>query len=410
MIEILINILGFPMFGSIGFFVGFCSLVIVRNMAQFGDLNNDLLTKVFSLLPTKTLARVKCVCKWWFQLISHRTFIQLQLKKTEPLCGFFFQARNDLVDEDVKYTSYIPIESNVSTYDKVHHKVFDFLPEAVTVQAITNGLVCSRSCLPCPDPHIYICNPLNKEWVTFRCGNPPVNRWSAFALAFDPFVDLIDTSTHFKVIRVQQTMAVLGEESYYSFEIFSSRTQQWRVPKEICCCMNESLINSGVCINGILYWLTSGDRVLTFNVENELSWLVAAPFPTSELETVLEICIGESEGQLNYVLLSVYGLQVWALEDIYEPKWIIKSSTTLEELENENNVLVAEWVKHSFIDWVVLLAFRDGVVLVRFGPRVFILDINSKLLEERCRFSALGIHAIYDPLVVPYTMTLVLLL
>ncbi|KAL9674973.1 hypothetical protein QQ045_003172 [Rhodiola kirilowii] len=397
------------MFGSVSSFVGFfCSLVREWNMAKFGDLNNDLLIKVLSLLPTRTLARVKCVCKCWFQLISHRKFIKLQLKKAEPLAGFFFQERYQSVDEDIKFNSYIPTESNIS-YDKVHHNVFDFLPEAVTVQAITNGLVCCRSCLPCPDPHMYVCNPLNKEWVTFRCGKP-VNRWSAFALAFDPFEDPIDTSTHFKVIRIHQTVADMDEESYYLFEIFSSRTQRWRVPSEICSRKNESLINSGVCVNGILYWLTSGDRVLTFNVENELSWLVGAPFPTSDLETVTEICIGESEGQLHYVLLSVYGLQVWALEEIYEPKWIIKFSTTLEELENENNDLfykVAERVSQRSLSWISLLAFRDGVLLMRVGIQVLFFDINSKLVEEPCSLSVLGTQTIYGALAIPFTMTLV---
>lgn len=378
-------------------------------MGGFQDLNNDLLMIVLSPLPTKTLARFKSVSKHWFQVISDRAFIKLQLKRNEQqLCGFFFQERFQFVEEDIKFISYIPIVSNVLC-DKVRHDVFDFLPEAVTVQSVANGLVCCRSLLPCHDPHIYVCNPLNKEWVTFRC-RLPVNRLNSFALAFDPVQDLLETSTHFKVVRVDQTTVDdEDEQPCYLFEIYSSRTRQWRVIRELCWRKDESLFDSGVWIKGILHWL-AGDQVLTFNVEYELPWLVYAPIPTSELETAPNICIGESEGQLQYMMLSAYGLQVWALEEIYEAKWVIKFSTTLEELENENRKFFykfAERVSLRVLSWVTLLAFRDGHLLMRVSDRVLLYNIKSRVVEEPCSLSALGSQTYFGPLVVPYTMTLV---
>lgn len=379
-------------------------------MGGFHDINNDLLMKVISSLPTKTLSRFKSVSKLWFQIISDRLFIKSHLKtiENEQVCGFFFQERFQYIDEDIHFNSFISIDSDVLR-QKVLHNVFSFLPEDVTVQSVANGLVCCRSLLPCHDPYIYVCNPVNKEWVTFRCDSP-VNRLNTFALAFDPVQDFIHNSTHFKVVRVHQTtVADEDEQPCYLFEIYYSKTREWRVIRELCLRKEESLFNNAVWINGILYWL-AGDQVLTFNVNYELPWLVCAPIPTSELGAVAEICIGEYKGHLHYVILSAYGLQVWSLEEIYEAKWVIKFSTTLDQLENENRKLfykVAERVSQRVLSWITLLAFRDGLVLMRVSDRVLMYNVKTRLVEEPCSLSVLGSKTYFGPLVVPYTMSLV---
>ena len=77
-----------------------------------------------------------------------------------------------------------------------------------------------------------------------------------------------------------------------------------------------------------MHWL-NGDRVLTFNVQNELSWLVPAPVPASEFMAVPEACIGESEGRLSYVFVSEQGVHVWCLEDYYNLDLIFEGALCL---------------------------------------------------------------------------------
>ena len=169
-------------------------------MAKARFLNNDVFFDVLSRLPAKVLAGLKRVSRGWHSLISDRPFVHVQLRRMKPeVSGFIFQQKFQWSDEDFKTVLYIPIEKGNF---RVQQTVFDFLPDDVVVLASCKGLVCCRSCFPTRDPAIYICNPLNKEWVTLRWAE--LDQDSCIAFAFDPHQDPIDTSTNFKLVRVQQ--------------------------------------------------------------------------------------------------------------------------------------------------------------------------------------------------------------
>ncbi|PON53191.1 F-box domain containing protein [Parasponia andersonii] len=249
-------------------------LVVFQEMGKFQYLNDDIFFDVLSQLPTKYLFQLKRVSKGWHRLISDRCFIQSQLQKTKrSISGFIIQEKFQWYNEDIKTVSYIPVEKEGF---KVHQTVFDFLPEDVVVLASCNGLVCCRSCFPTQDPAIYICNPSNKEMI--KVGLASLDKDSSVALAFDPSLNPVDISTNFKLVRVQQ------------FEI------------------EEEDI-------GILNWLTDGDKILTFDLEKELSWLISVHVPAEEFKSIPQACIGESDGLLHYVMISEEGLHLWCLED-----------------------------------------------------------------------------------------------
>ena len=140
----------------------------------------------------------------------------------------------------------------------------------------------------------------------------------ALAFDFDPSKGFVEK---FKLVRVK-LVEVEGEEEeaqeeeeegegelFITFELYSSEKGAWKTCNEICQCYNM-INNGGIYIGGVMHWL-NGDNVLTFNVENELSWLVLAPVPASEFMMVPEACIGESEGRLHYVVVSEQGVHVW---------------------------------------------------------------------------------------------------
>ena len=87
-----------------------------------------------------------------------------------------------------------------------------------------------------------------------------------------------------------------GEDLYYTFEVYTSKNGAWTQSNEVCHCNNNLVNNKSVYVGGILHWLTDGDKVLTYDVEKELSWLIWVPVPTKEFETVPHTCIGDSEG------------------------------------------------------------------------------------------------------------------
>lgn len=374
-------------------------------------LPDSLLVEILCRLPSKTLARLRFVSKEWKCIVSDRTFIRLQLKPREQLSGFFFQGRYEWCDGDVKSVSYLSVDGD---FTKVEKDVLNFLPENVVILSSSNGLICCRSSFPCSEPVIYVCNPLNREWITLQGADLPKD--SSTALIFEPFKSQIDVSTDFQVVTVCRTDF---EEEYeddvqFSFNIYSSRAKAWTKSREVCTCSHTLQKKGCVFVEGMIYWLTDSDCILMFDPENELSCLVMQPFPASELNFTPGMCMGEAEGRLQYVLLSEYGLQVWELEDWFASQWALKHFISLEELENENPKCmyhISEKLEsHLTTDtfpWINPLSFKDTTLLLRISTDIYVFDFDTRKAKLLCPCSALGPNSMFSPIVIPYTMSLV---
>ncbi|KAH7529494.1 hypothetical protein FEM48_Zijuj05G0189900 [Ziziphus jujuba var. spinosa] len=378
---------------------------------EVSSLNSDVYFDVLSRLPTKNLLGLKCVSRGWHCLISGRPFIQTQLLRTESgVLGFISQGKFQWFDGDIETMYYIPVETAGAAVRQI---AFDFLVENVVVLASCNGLICCRSCLPSQCPSIYICNPLIKDWIRVEWMAP--NTESSIGLAFDPSQNPIDTSTNFKVVQAQLCETDEEEVRCISFEIYSSQTRAWRKSNEICHC-NDSMFqgrSQGIFIRGILHWLTDGDHIVTFNVDNELSWLVSIPVPDLVFKTTPQACIGESKGQLHYVMLSEEGLQVWCLEEYFESKWALDHSKSLKMIEAENTQFFCNLrelvIQKNCSDhpWMCPLAFKDGILLMRVGAKIFLYNLLTSNFKGVCSVTQLGPACMFWPTVLPYSMSLI---
>lgn len=394
------------MLSSSTFLVHLSELISVIVFQEMDDI--DIPFDVLSRLPTKPLVILKRVCKGWHQLISDPSFIKVHSRKREPISGFFFQQRYQWCCDDVKTINYIPVEMEGSQFKQ---KIFDFLPEDVVLMASCNGLVCCRSCYPFKDPALYVCNPLNKEWVRLKWKSP--KKENTIALAFDPCRDPIDTSTKFSVVRVEQYEA--DEEIFcYSFDIYSSVTGAWKTSSEVVQCNDSLYKNKSTFIGGSLYWLTDDDKILTFNLEQELSWLLPVPVPATEFMSIPATCIGESEGKLHYIAISECGIHVWVLEDGFEAKWEIKQTKTLNSLEAEHQKFlcnlgerVALRGSSQMSPWMDPMAFKDGWLVMRVSARILMYNVESNKMKQVCTLSELGSASMFAPMVLPYSLSLV---
>ncbi|XP_019051907.1 PREDICTED: F-box protein At5g49610-like [Nelumbo nucifera] len=375
---------------------------------EIGLSSDDIPIEVLSRLPAKTLLGLKCVSRGWHHLISDPAFIRVQIQRSkEAISGFFFQEKFHWCDADIETLSYIPIGREQAV---VKHTVLDFLPEKVVIMDSSNGLICCRSCMPAPDPVIYVCNPSNKEWVTLKWAKPEKSK--SLALLFDPFCNPIDTPMNFKVISVHQIET--DTDLYFSFKIYCSEKGAWRESKENCFCHYDLFKRKGVFAGGVLHWLTNGDQILTFNVENEQCQLINLPTSTIECNDLPEMCIGEAEGHLHYIMISTSGLQVWILEDYSGPKWVLKDSISLAMMEEENpqflyNLLqrTAGRVTFDMIPWIEPLAFKDGLLLMRVSSRMYLYHLESRRMKELCSLTKLGPNSLVYPTVLPYSMSLI---
>ncbi|XP_048227081.1 putative F-box protein At1g53370 [Ricinus communis] len=166
-----------------------------------GSLNTDISFDVLSRFPAKDLVELKRVSKGWQHLIMNQSFIQIQSRRREPLSGFFFQQRFQWSEYDIETINYIPVKWEGL---ELHKKVFDFLPQDVVLLTTCNGLVCCRSCFPFELPAIFVCNPLNKEWVKLDWTEP--DKEHSIALAFDPLLDISGNSANFKLDRELESL------------------------------------------------------------------------------------------------------------------------------------------------------------------------------------------------------------
>lgn len=384
-------------------------------MDDLGFSNDDMSANILSRLPTRSLLGLKCVNKEWQRLVSEPIFIKQKLKTKEPLSGFFFQERFQWCDEDIKAISCIKTSKNNTTGSKIYFPVFNFLPEDVVLLAVTNGLICCRSSLPCSEPVVYLCNPLNKEWVTLPCHQ--ADKWLSLGLAFDPIKDVTENTTNFKVVRVHQTVTDTDDSYYstYSFDIYSSKTQKWTNSKETCVCDANIFKNKGVCVSGkALFWLTDGDRILMFDTEYDVARLVKAPVPIVGSDNLPETCIGESEEKLHYVIISKEGILVWALEDDVDFNWGLKYFVDLDEMEQENSeffynlkTTVANCMSMRMTPYMNPLAYKDGVLLMRASNKIYLYNFDMRKMYEVCDVSDLGSNSMFSPIVLPFSMSLV---
>ncbi|KAI4301659.1 hypothetical protein L6164_034913 [Bauhinia variegata] len=372
-------------------------------------LNSDIIFSVLSRVPVKTLLCLKCICKEWHRIISSHSFSIAHVKEMETVfSGFILQEKFLLCNDDIKTISYIPVETGRA---RVQQTVFNFLPEDVVVLASCRGLVCCRSCLPSPDPVVYVCNPLNKHWIRLKLVNCDKNE--NIGLAFDPSKNPIDTSVKFDLVRVKQVEND-EEDLYATFELYSSETRAWRKSTETCQCNVNLIKNKGVYIGGVLHWLTDGDEVLTFDVEKELSWLVSVPVPKTEFRSIPGACIGESEGRLHYVMISEDGVDIWFLEDYFEFKWTLKYCKTLEEIEKEYSQFfvnlryrVSQRVCMDSNPWMDPLGYKDGILFMKVCGSLFLHDIENNKMSQACTLEDLNSVSVLHPTVLPYSMSLV---
>ncbi|KAI3454299.1 hypothetical protein Pfo_010962 [Paulownia fortunei] len=334
--------------------------------------NNDIPINILCRLPAKTLHCLKYVPKEWLNVISDRPFISFQLKRTEPVSGFFFQEVFKWTDdEDMESIIYIPVDvENV----KVWRNVLNFLHESVVILSLNNGLLCCQNCFPTSQPRIYVCNPLNKHWTSLQW--PNISQNSSAALAFDPFQNTVDVSTDFKLVAVSH---IETREYKYCFVLTYIRQKQG--------CGED---------------------------QKSLSWLTTAPLPATGFSSIPDMCIGDSHSRLYYVIISEDGLQLWVLEDHFASQWELQISISLDEFENENSIVlykisekVAKRLYKGMLAWMDPLAFKDGMLLLRVSANIYSYQFDTRKMRKLWCVSTLGPKSMFSPIVVPYTMSLV---
>ncbi|CAN0883969.1 hypothetical protein LINGRAHAP2_LOCUS14700 [Linum grandiflorum] len=130
-------------------------------------------------------------------------------------------------------------------------------------------------------------------------------------------------------------------------------------------------------------------------------------------------CIGESNGvlALQYVMAatSTLGLVVWSLDGpYYEEKWSMGFGKSLADIEKEHaagyDLYLLDRIRFQRLNvesGMDLLAFRDGILILRAGNTVFLYNTLIVGMDRVAHVSDLGAGSLFSLTVIPYSMSLV---
>ncbi|KAK2657225.1 hypothetical protein Ddye_010277 [Dipteronia dyeriana] len=247
-------------------------------------------------LPAKSLCRFRSVCKDWDERISHPFLAHQQTNKFQDisglLCQFPFLAPSIVFFDRDAYGFPSPR--------------FSFLPDLVNVKSTCNGLVCCQ-CSSEVDVY-YVCNPVTEKWTKLPQPNMLHESQTVAALAFEPTA--FNFAAHYQLVCA--VADVLSDPPVVYFEIYSSRTNTWRVSETVCYEADAlTLSNDGFYVNGNVYWKTLSGAVLIFHLYYEMYSIVQLP-PNHGPQGALT----HLHGELCYILpaivddeciISIYG-------------------------------------------------------------------------------------------------------
>ncbi|KAJ6413124.1 hypothetical protein OIU84_006017 [Salix udensis] len=298
-------------------------------------------------LPAKSLCRFKTVSKEWLKWINCPFFSHTQTNNFRHVSGFFCQ----FPGESPSFMSLNPLAYGVS------NPTLCFLPEPVDARTSCNGLL---GCLG--DNAYYICNPVTEDWRTVPRPNLYHGPDTAIALAFEP------RTLNFAAPYELVCAVTLPDREALQFEIYSSRTNSWRVCNDVCLDMNTlPLSGDGFYTRGFVYWETESGAVLVFDLKEEVQGIVSLP-PSSKPTGALTDMRGELRYLLPHKQEDAWSIEVYGNMDMSLQCIIALRSEVLGHLVDEECRVLA------FVD--------DDTLVITLGTEVIAYHVRAHRMER----------------------------
>ncbi|XP_050373152.1 F-box protein At5g07610-like [Argentina anserina] len=355
----------------------------------------ELLIQILLFVPTRSVIKLKCVCKQWLALISDPEF---QRRHTVPnpnpkISAFFCGKIRQKVFKSILLGS--PAGNPFRAFQ-------DSVPAGKNWRIIQscNGLfLCNNND---NNRTVYVVNPTTNQ---FRALSSPRVRQDVdiygfvrYALAFDPSV-----SPHYKVVCVTNSVPthflnMEREGEQHKIDIYSSETGRWKhlnIPffqspsdegmhfdvKEMAMHFDGRSSESSVFCNGAVHWIRRLPRLETsrnnyiefqrqqndvfhyFNLAEERLELVASPLPVPShvknirciWPTLTQRYFGECGGHLYLIEIFDRNTQLEVLEMEREYSgWFAKYHVDL------NPLMAALCPRQDWYEFVVLGLFREA--------------------------------------------------
>lgn len=235
---------------------------------------------IVPFLPAKALMKFRAVSNEWNNWIASPLVSYQQTASFQKLSGYFYQS------VDVDYQSYPNFLSLDHSSSGVPSPSLDFLPEGVKVLSSSSGLLLCQG-----QEKYYVCNPVTADWKIIPRQQNYHGSDSAAILAFDPQGNI---ECYFHIVAAVQPLDL---SPIVFFEIYCSQSNSWRLSSSDCLELEDAIVTGGgFYMKGMAYWNTTSDKVLVFNVKNEIPAVLHLPIQPGRFGALTEI-----EDELSYV-------------------------------------------------------------------------------------------------------------
>eukprot|EP00268_Persea_americana_P042249 TRINITY_DN4228_c0_g1_i3.p1 TRINITY_DN4228_c0_g1~~TRINITY_DN4228_c0_g1_i3.p1 ORF type:complete len:422 (+),score=60.69 TRINITY_DN4228_c0_g1_i3:265-1530(+) len=376
---------------------------------SFCCLTEDLLMDILSRLPPKSLVTCKSVSKAFHRLVS--TLIHSPTVPG-PLSGLFI-GQVDLIQEEMESYEYFNLPGNgVYLDDEINMEdSLSFLPcdPDTRVFDCRDGIILCGNADSDDGDICYVCNPVTKQWVALP--PPPKHGFSStcnydvnLALALDGSSDVF--VSHYKVFlfvtlsseNLKPELDVNVESSKDGNEeqltdlyvhVYSSKTGQWVESNGYSIGISFRLLEKrAVFLNGALLLPADPSLFLKFDVEEEYIEVMNLPTYSDTPQFIPSICLGESQGCLNYAYHNGSKMEVW-MGEIENSEWVVKHRIKLDDIEFPEPLEDPDFFEDSIneepLDILAIHPTKDAIFLRNQG--VFLCyDFTSGAIDTVMRY------------------------
>ncbi|KAH0696444.1 hypothetical protein KY290_013806 [Solanum tuberosum] len=314
---------------------------------------------VLPFLPAKSLMKFKAVSKDWDKWIASPLLTHQQSFSCQSFSGYFYQNMSKW-DMNTMFLSLDPSTIGVPS------PALDFLPEVVKILSSCNGLLLCQGL-----EKYYVCNPATKNWKIlpppwYYHGDEP-----AIVLAFEPSLRNIEAYYHVICAFPMLDQPIIG------FEIYSSESDSWSCSSAYCFDLeNPCLVGGGLFMKGVAYYETKSNKVLAFDVKEEIPAIISLPV----LQVGRDGSLTQMDGELSYITAFNVCENVFLI-DIYQGMEMSLNRSVSINLGPERSLTYA---------CKVLPCVNSDAVAIQVREHIYLYHIREQKVESIASPNACG--------------------
>ncbi|KAJ4968587.1 hypothetical protein NE237_015288 [Protea cynaroides] len=345
------------------------------------NLPEVLILEILSYLPVKSLLRFRCVCKFWYDLITDSAFVKMHLRRSlvsnTNLNVVFINLRSSfnlvgfLVSELHRYSD----DLDVWEQEVVVRHPFKLPHYLGYVVGSCNGLLCLMTCNS-TKREILLWNPSTRRHQKLPSIPKEISCFgSTFNGKFEYIVNGFGhdpTTDDYKFVRIVKFRGALDS----LVTVFSLRTNSWRRVGNMPFCLNKSYF-SMLFANSALHWIanrepepnTTSSFIGSFDLQDE----EYRELPLPDFDFV------KNNAPMKLAVLGGQLCVLWPFLGVRVEVWLMKEYGVRDSWEKQFSIeqprIEQPWVMRN-------LEFLRPICYSKTGEVILQIDLDAVVLFD----------------------------